>query len=98
MVADLKYAIRMLIKTPAFAVIKLVTGQGLRLIVIGLVIGFAGSYFLTKLMASSIEVSAHDPYSFAIVGVLLFTVGLIACYLPARSAMRLDPIKALRHE
>jgi putative ABC transport system permease protein len=90
--------VRMALGAQARDVFKLVTGQGLRLIVIGLAIGFAGSYFLTKLMASSIEVPAHDPYSFAIVGVLLFTVGLIACYLPARSAMRLDPIEALRHE
>jgi putative ABC transport system permease protein len=90
--------VRMALGAQARDVFKLITGQGLRLIVIGLLIGFTGSYFLTKLMASSIEVSAHDPYSFAIVGLLLFTVGLIACYLPARSAMRLDPIEALRHE
>jgi ABC-type antimicrobial peptide transport system permease subunit len=70
----------------------------LRLILTGLAIGFLGSYFLTKLMASSLEVSAHDPFSFAVVGVLLFAVGLAACYLPARSAMRLDPIEALRRE
>jgi putative ABC transport system permease protein len=90
--------VRMALGAQARDVFKLVTGQGLRLIVLGLLIGFAGSYFLTKLMASTIEVSAHDPYSFAIVGVLLFVVGLIACYLPARAAMRLDPIEALRHE
>jgi putative ABC transport system permease protein len=90
--------VRMALGAQARDVFKLVTGQGLRLIVLGLLIGFTGSYFLTKLMASSIEVSAHDPFSFAIVGALLFTVGLIACYLPARSAMRLDPIEALRHE
>jgi putative ABC transport system permease protein len=90
--------VRMALGAQARDVFKLVTGQGLRLIVLGLLIGFAGSFFLTKLMSSTIEVSAHDPYSFAIVGVLLFVVGLIACYLPARSAMRLDPIEALRHE
>jgi putative ABC transport system permease protein len=90
--------VRMALGAQARDVFRLVTGQGVRLIVLGLLIGFIGSYFLTKLMASSIEVSAHDPYSFAIVGALLFTVGLIACYLPARSAMRLDPIEALRHE
>ena len=90
--------VRMALGAQARDVFKLVTGQGLRLIVIGLAIGFAGSFFLTKLMASTIEVSAHDPYSFAIVGALLFVVGLVACYLPARSAMRLDPIEALRHE
>lgn len=90
--------VRMALGAQARDVFKLVTGQGLRLIVFGLLIGFAGSFFLTKLMASSIEVSAHDPFSFAVVGALLFMVGLIACYLPARSAMRLDPIEALRHE
>jgi predicted permease len=79
-------------------VLRLITGQGLRLIVVGLVIGFFSAYFLTKLMASSLEVSAHDPVSFVLVGLLLFTVGLVACYIPARSAMRLDPIVALRHE
>ncbi|CAA9222793.1 MAG: Acidobacterial duplicated orphan permease (function unknown) [uncultured Chthoniobacterales bacterium] len=79
-------------------VLRLITGQGLRLIVVGLAIGFFSAYFLTKLMASSLEVSAHDPLSFVIVGALLFTVGLVACYIPARTAMRLDPIVALRHE
>jgi ABC-type antimicrobial peptide transport system permease subunit len=49
-------------------------------------------------MASSLEVSAHDPFSFAIVGLLLFVIGLIACYIPARSAMRLNPIQALRND
>jgi ABC-type antimicrobial peptide transport system permease subunit len=79
-------------------VLRLVTGQGLRLIGIGLAIGFVGSYFLTKLMASSLEVSAHDPFSFAVVGVILFSVGLIACYIPARWATRLNPLEALRRE
>jgi putative ABC transport system permease protein len=90
--------IRMALGAQARDVLRLVTGHGLRLIVIGLLIGFVGSYFLTKLMASSLEISAHDPFSFAIVGALLFTVGLVACYIPARWAMRLDPIEALRHE
>ncbi len=90
--------VRMALGAQAHDVLRLVTGQGLRLIVLGLVIGFVGAYFLTKLMASSIEVSAHDPFSFAIVGLLLFVVGLIACYIPARSAMCLNPLEALRHE
>lgn len=90
--------VRMALGAQARDVLRLVTGHGLRLIVVGLAIGFVGSYFLTKLMAGSLEVSAHDPVSFAVVGVLLFSVGLIACYIPARWATRLDPIEALRHE
>jgi putative ABC transport system permease protein len=90
--------VRMALGAQGRDVLRLVTGQGLRLILTGLAIGFLGSYFLTKLMASSLEVSAHDPFSFAVVGILLFAVGLAACYLPARSAMRLDPIEALRRE
>ena len=90
--------VRMALGAQAGDVLRLVTGHGVRLILFGLLIGFVGSYFLTKLMASSIEVSAHDPFSFAIVGVLLFLVGLIACYIPARSAMQLNPLEALRHE
>lgn len=90
--------VRMALGAQARDVLRLVTGQGLRLILFGLAIGFVGAYYLTKLMQSSIEVPAHDPISFAAVGVLLLVVGLIACYIPARTAMRLNPLEALRHE
>lgn len=90
--------VRMALGAQGSDVLRLVTGHGLRLIVLGLAIGFTGAFFLTQLMASSLAVSAHDPVSFAVVGTLLFVVGLVACYIPARTAMRLDPIVALRHE
>jgi ABC-type antimicrobial peptide transport system permease subunit len=90
--------VRMALGAQARDVLRLVTTQGLRLIGVGLAIGFVAAFFLTKLMASNLEVSAHDPFSFAVVGVLLFLVGLIACYIPARAAMRLNPLDALRHE
>ena len=91
--------VRMALGAQTGDVLRLVTGQGLRLVITGLVIGFVSAFFLAQLLAGSLHgVSAHDPPSFAIVPAILFLVGLAACYLPARAAMRLDPMDALRYE
>jgi len=91
--------VRMALGAQTGDVLRLVTGQGLRLIVSGLVIGFVSAFFLAQLLSGSLHgISAHDPPSFTLVPVVLFLVGLAACYLPARAAMRLDPMDALRYE
>ena len=91
--------VRMALGAQTGDVLRLVTGQGLRLILIGLAIGFVSAFFLAKLLSGSLNgISAHDPPSFALVPLILFLVGLAACYLPARAAMKLDPMDALRYE
>ena len=91
--------VRMALGAQARDVLRLVTGEGMRLIAIGLVIGFVGASFLTRLLQADLEgVSPHDPLSFSVVAIVLLIVGLLACYLPARAAMHLNPVEALRHE
>jgi len=80
-------------------VLRMILGQGLRTICIGAVIGIAGSLALTRAFASLLfGVTATDPLTFVGVTVLLLGAGLLACYIPARRAMRVDPIITLRYE
>jgi putative ABC transport system permease protein len=78
---------------------RLVLGQGLRMAFLGVLIGIAAALALTRLMASQLfSVSSHDPLTFVTVGVLLTLVALLACYIPARRAIRVDPLVALKYE
>jgi ABC-type antimicrobial peptide transport system permease subunit len=80
-------------------VLAMVVRQGLRLSVIGVVLGFAAAAAATRAMESMLfEVSPLDPATFAGVGILIVGVSLLASWLPARRAARVDPIAALRAE
>jgi putative ABC transport system permease protein len=79
--------------------LRMVLGKGLKLTLIGIVLGVVGAFGLTRLMSSVLfGVSATDPLTFAGVTVLLVIVALVASYMPARRATRIDPLQALRHE
>jgi len=80
-------------------VLRLILGQGTKLALLGLGAGAAAALPLTHLMASLLYgVSATDPLTFGAVGIVLLGVAVTACYIPARRAMRVDPMVALRHE
>jgi predicted permease len=90
--------VRMALGAQRRDVLRLVIGHGARMALIGVAIGMGAALGLTRLMANQLfGVSAHDPLTFAGVAIVLIMVAVAACYIPARRAMRVDPVVALRH-
>jgi putative ABC transport system permease protein len=91
--------IRMALGAQPSDVLRLAVGQGLRLVLIGTVFGLLGAFILTRAIARLLYgVSAADPATYAAIFVLLLSVAVLACFVPARRATKVDPLTALRAE
>jgi predicted permease len=91
--------VRMALGAQRSNVLKLIVGQGMRLVLTGIGIGFIGALALTRLMKDLLYgVTATDPLTFVVIVLLLGIVALLACLIPARRATIVDPLTAIRHE
>jgi ABC-type antimicrobial peptide transport system permease subunit len=92
-------AIRMALGGERGHVLRLVFRMGLRLVGVGLVVGFAASLATNRLLVNQLwQISPHDPITLAAAVGVVLTIGVCACWVPARRAIRVEPIAALRHE
>jgi putative ABC transport system permease protein len=91
--------IRMALGAQIRDVLKLILGQGMMLVIVGILLGLIGAFLLTRVLSSLLlGVGTTDPITFFAVAILLSGVALVACWLPARRATRVDPLVALRYE
>ena len=91
--------LRMALGAKASDVLKMVVGQGLKLVLIGIVVGLAAAFILTRVMTSLLfGVSATDPVTFIAISLVLIGVAVLASFIPARRATKVDPMVALRAE
>jgi putative ABC transport system permease protein len=91
--------VRMALGAQKFDVLRMVLKDGARMTLIGIVLGLVGAIALTRLMASMLYgVKPTDPLTFICVAALLGAIAMLACYVPARRAMKVDPMEALRHQ
>ncbi len=91
--------VRMALGAQQESMLRLVVGNGIRLTLFGVVLGTAGALLLTRLMRGFLfQVTPTDPETFAVAAFFLVLVAFLASYIPARRAMRVDPVVALRYE
>jgi predicted permease len=91
--------VRMALGAQKFDVLRMVLKDGARMTLVGIVLGLVGAVGLTRLMRSMLYgVRPTDPLTFVCVAALLCAIAMLACYVPARRAMKVDPMEALRHQ
>ena len=90
--------IRLALGAQRWDILKMVFGQGLLIVSIGLVIGLAAALAAARVVGNFLTVSATDPLTYFGASLALTIVALLACYIPSSRAMRVDPMVALRHE
>jgi putative ABC transport system permease protein len=94
-----EFGVRVALGAQHADVVRLVVGSGARLAMVGLAVGLVAALLLTRLMIDLLYgVPPADPVTFLAVSALLGTIALVACYVPARRATRVNPVDVLRHE
>lgn len=90
---------RMALGASAQSIHGLVFAQGMRELIIGLAVGLAAAFGITRILRTLlVQVSPSDPGTFAVVSFVLALAAMLGCWIPARRAMNVDPVVALRHE